>query len=94
MSWPGAWHEYSTPQLSHEWMVRYLVLRKARRIGMIWTEGNGRYRLAPVGLDLERAASSIGVPELIRMITALESAPARKGPQSETGEGSAAECAA
>lgn len=81
------------PELTHDWMLRYLALRKRGLIGMLWVE-QGSCCIAPLGLNLRAAAEPIRADRLMAQIAFIEAEPVRKGPQSETGKGRSAECAA
>lgn len=59
-------------ELSHDQTMRYLALRRQRRIGALWTEGSGAYFLAPLGIDRRDCADLIGVASLINLMDRIE----------------------
>lgn len=58
--------------LSVEHSTRYLALRRARRIGMLWYQGGEIGHLAPLGVDRRDCAAPITTIALMRMVQKLE----------------------
>lgn len=83
MSWHSDVEYVATTLLTHDQVLRYLALRRARLIGMLWSD-SGHYFLAPLGVDRRDCADPISKIRLMSLIETLECP--RKAVQSEVAD--------